>query len=188
MIDFELVDPYPLLRKAKQDRETRRNWPLVGRASDRVARNIVPQLYQGHRRARDWGKEWCSAKYQRGKSHGDVMMRHCHAVDYALLYDYPNGGTNPLLSASIEVIARDIYGLFQMYRHVTSPEDLKPKGKEKKSKVKPGARAKYDVVQMYGGQAELLAPDADASAYKQEKYDLAAERLGAQGGDAAEDA
>ena len=172
-LNFALKDPMPLLERAGELLAEYGDWPLVGRASERVAPYVIPQLYQSQRRAVDWAKQWVMSKGLLGKKDGEAMLRHCYAIDLMLLYDFPKSGyrANPLNMASGEVLARDVYGLFQCYKLVLKESDLRSAGKTK-AKTRYQLRADFDVVLM--NDSELVAPDADTFAARMRKYDLAA--------------
>jgi len=180
-LDFALKDPKPLLERAGQQLTEYDDWPLVGRAAQRVAPLVVPQLYQSHRRAVDWADQWVSRKFLTGKKDGEAMRRHCYSIDLALLYDFPksNFQANPLNLAQIEVLSRDVYGLYHCYKLVQKESDLRSSGKTK-AKTRYQLRADFDVVLMNDSTGlELVAPDADEHAARQRKFDLAADRVSA---------
>ena len=172
-LQYMLRDPVAALSKYAATLSSPDDWPLTGRASARVAPWLVPQIYQGARRGREWAVNWVTSKHLLGTPTGATVIRYGMAVDLAVLYDGPSLKVNPLMLASLEVVCRDLYGIMKAYEKVLTPEDLKP-GK-KGSKVKWAWRDRYDVATI--SMEAITAPHADRAVAKEMRRDVAAAKL-----------
>ena len=150
-------------------------WPLVGKASARVAPEFLPQKYGQHRRAKAYALDWCEKKHQVGLPLGKLMVRYGMMLDIYLLYDTKRGCTKITNNATIEVVCRDMYGIVKAFRKVKTAADLKVDPKTGRSKVNWAARDEYDVAAIHG--ADISCAHADQELGRMLKAEQAAEKV-----------
>jgi len=152
-------DPLPLLRAAGSKLTEHDDWPLSSDGFTRVAPELYAKIFMQHRRAEDWAVSWCQAVGQVGTPSGTSMIRYGKMLDLALFFDFQKTGQvfNPLNSAMVEVVCRDVYGLVAAYQEANKDDGKKSKGPNW------AARDLYDVAGPSRGSIVLEGLEAQAA-------------------------